>query len=347
MRLKHIYHTLQRARTLKTDHIYALPVVILMPHSACNCKCIMCDIWKNNKNLHQLTEADVSDLLSSLKKFGTQQVVMSGGEALLNPNFFKLCSLLKTLKIKITLLSTGITICKQALQLVDYVDEVIVSLDGDEQLHDQIRRVPGAFRKMQEGLLALRALKPDFKVTARTVIHAGNFRKWTNIITAAKRLGVQQISFLPADVSSEAFNRQTPWNLDKQNELLVPEETLPELARMVEKVVAIARRHPGLIAESPEKLYNIYRYYAAFYNLNPFPFKKCNAPWVSVVIEADGTVRPCFFHQAMGNIHDAALPEILNSEEAILFRKMLKQSRNEICARCVCSLNLPVTQMLN
>src|SRR5664279_438689 len=103
-----LYHTYQRYRTLQTDRISSLPIVILMPHSACNCKCVMCDIWKDNKNLKQLTEKDISGLLGSLKKFGTQQVVMSGGEALLNANFFTFCEILRKEKIKISLLSTGL-----------------------------------------------------------------------------------------------------------------------------------------------------------------------------------------------------------------------------------------------
>src|SRR5579859_1989971 len=106
--------TFQRYKTLHTHVISALPVVILMPHSACNCRCVMCDIWKDNKNLKQLSERDVSELLLSLKKFGTQHVAMSGGEALLNANFFKLCAILKTQKIKISLLTTGLTIKKNA-----------------------------------------------------------------------------------------------------------------------------------------------------------------------------------------------------------------------------------------
>ena len=94
---------------MRTNIIATLPVVILMPHSACNCRCVMCDIWKDNKNLKQLSEEDVNGLLSSLKKFGTQQVAMSGGEALLNTNFFRLCEILKNEGIKITLLTTGLS----------------------------------------------------------------------------------------------------------------------------------------------------------------------------------------------------------------------------------------------
>src|SRR6266516_5475855 len=99
-----LYQTFKRYRSLQTHKISALPIVILMPHSACNCRCVMCDIWKDNKNLKQLTENDIRGLLSSLKKFGTQEVVMSGGEALLNRNFFKFCEILHIQNIKISLL---------------------------------------------------------------------------------------------------------------------------------------------------------------------------------------------------------------------------------------------------
>src|SRR5258707_5741332 len=109
-----IYDTVKRYRTLQTGTIYALPIVILMPHSACNCQCVMCDIWKDNKNLRQLTEQDIRELLGSLKNLGTQQVVMSGGEALLNPNFFRFCELLNKEQIKVSLLSTGLTLKSNA-----------------------------------------------------------------------------------------------------------------------------------------------------------------------------------------------------------------------------------------
>ena len=48
---------------------------------------------------------------------------------------------------------------------------------------------------------------------------------------------------------------------------------------------------------------------------NEFPYKKCNAPWVSTVMEADGTVRPCFFHEAYGNIKSGTLESIINSRK--------------------------------
>jgi MoaA/NifB/PqqE/SkfB family radical SAM enzyme len=337
-----LFHTIKRYHTLQTSRITALPIVILMPHSACNCRCIMCDIWKDNKNLKQLTEEDIRGLLKSLKKFGTRQVLMSGGEALLNNNFFRFCEILNDKNIKVTLLSTGLTIKKNAAQLAKWVNDIIVSIDGDEHLHDTIRNIPGAFNKLREGIQQLRSINPDYKITARTVIHQLNFHRWPFIIDAAKELQLNQISFLPADVSSHAFNREMLWDENRKHEILLSENDLPELKRMVGTLINNYRDdfENNFIAESTEKIQKIYEYYAAFYGLNLFPYKKCNAPWVSTVIEADGTVRPCFFHKPLGNIREETLDNILNSEKAIKFRKNLDINTNATCVKCVCYLNL-------
>ncbi|MDB5158094.1 MAG: radical protein [Mucilaginibacter sp.] len=340
--MQSIAHTYKRYRTLQTHRISALPIVILMPHSACNCRCVMCDIWKDNKNLKQLTEQDITDLLASLKKLGTRQVVMSGGEALLNTNFFKLCEILKNEDMKVSLLTTGLSIKNNADQLLQWVDDLVVSLDGDEAMHDAIRNIPNAFKKLKEGVEHIKALDPAYRITARTVIHRLNFRNWPAIINAAKGMGIDQVSFLPADVSSHAFNRQTAWSEPKQHEVLIQEKELDELGEIIIKLINDYSDdfENGFIAESVDKIEDIYHYYAAFYGLNPFPYKRCNAPWVSTVVEADGSVRPCFFHDTMGNIRDNSLADILNTKEAIEFRRTLDMSVNPTCVKCVCSLNL-------
>ena len=330
-----LYHTFKRYRTLQTHRISALPIVILMPHSACNCRCVMCDIWKDNKNLKQLTEKDIEALLVSLRKLGTRQVVMSGGEALLNPNFFRLCQMLQKENISISLLSTGLTLAKHSQQIVDHVDDVIISIDGPPEIHDQIRNIPGAFEKIRQGVERIILIDPYFRITSRTVIHKMNFRYWKEIVDTGKKLGLDQMSFLPADVSSHAFNREILWDSTRQQDLILTAEGAEELEQIIQEIAG-----DKIIAESPAKLHKIYEYYAAFHGLNDFPFKKCNAPWVSTVVEADGTVRPCFFHEAIGSIHVEPLDKILNSKRAIDFRKNLNMDENDTCKKCVCYLNL-------
>lgn len=307
----------------------------------------MCDIWKDNKNLKQLSENDIRELLVSLKRLGTQQVVMSGGEALLNTNFFKFCEILQKQNIKVSLLSTGLTLKKNAEQLVQWVNDIIVSLDGNEEIHNHIRNIPDAYQKLKEGVQSVKSIDPNFRITARTVIHRLNFRHWPAIIDGAKEIGMDQISFLPADVSSHAFNREVLWSDQRQHEILLHENELEDLGNITEKIIEVNDADLHFIAESPEKLRKIRSYYAAFYNLNPFPYKKCNAPWVSTVVEADGTVRPCFFHPPFGNIREHSLTTILNSEASIRFRKALNMDKDSTCIKCVCYLNLSPGTKLN
>jgi Fe-coproporphyrin III synthase len=80
------------------------------------------------------------------------------------------------------------------------------------------------------------------------------------------------------------------------------------------------------------------------HGLCDFPSRKCNAPWVSVVVEADGTVRPCFFHKSIGNMREKDIEEILNGESGLSFRRSLDMKKDAMCKRCVCSLNLPFHQ---
>ncbi|HKB43550.1 MAG TPA: radical SAM protein, partial [Chitinophagaceae bacterium] len=256
--------------------------------------------------------------------------------------FFRFCEILQKQNIKVSLLSTGLTLKKYAEQLVTWVNDIIVSLDGNKEIHNSIRNIPDAFQKLKEGVHSIKSLVPGFKITARTVIHRLNFRHWADIIESAKEIGVNQISFLPADVSSHAFNREVLWSDQRQHEILLNKNEVEELKTITESIIEIyvADFDSHFIAESPEKLRKIYSYYAAFYGLNPFPYKKCNAPWVSAVVEADGTVRPCFFHAPLGNIREDSLSTILNNEKSIGFRKNLDMNADNTCIKCVCYLNL-------
>ncbi|RYY22682.1 MAG: radical SAM protein [Chitinophagaceae bacterium] len=336
------YHTIKRYHTLRTNRITALPIAIVMPHSSCNCRCRICDIWKGNRNLKQLTIDDIRPLLNSFRQLGTIQVVFSGGEALLHNGFFEFCTLLKKEKLNITLLSTGLLLKKHAEQLQELVDDIIVSLDGTEHIHDSIRNVPGAYNKLVEGVSFLKSINRSFRITARTVIHRLNYQSWPAIIRCAENMGLDQISFLPADLTSHAFNRDVLWSSERQSEIALTRDELPDLKLLIENLTtAFAKQFKnGFIAESPAKLMNIYKYYAAGYGLEEFPFKKCNAPWVSTVIEPDGSVKPCFFHPSIGNIRNNTLDEVLNGEMGMEFRKSLDMNTDPVCKRCVCSLNL-------
>ncbi|MBK9097264.1 MAG: radical SAM protein [bacterium] len=302
----------------------------------------MCDIWKGNNNVKQLEESDVRGIMDSIKQFNTKEVVMSGGEALMHPNFFRLCEIIKSAKVKIVLLSTGLLLKKYATEIISNVDEVIVSLDGSKEVHDKIRNIPNAFDKLKEGVQELKRLKKDFRVTGRSVIQKSNYEDFPNIIDAAKEIGLDQISFLTADVTTDAFNRADLWGEEKIGEIKLSKDDLKKFNEIIESLIKTHSKDFEIkfIAESPDKIRRFYHYYAAYHSLSDFPKISCNAPWVSAVIEADGSVRPCFFHKVVGDIRKNSLKDIINSEESISFRKNLDMGTDPICRKCVCYLNL-------
>jgi MoaA/NifB/PqqE/SkfB family radical SAM enzyme len=335
---------LRRHLTRSTHRIHSLPQLVLMPHSRCNCRCLMCDIWQANSEKRELSRADLESQMPALRNLHVQRVVLSGGEALMHQNLWLLCELLRELSpdLRITLLSTGLLLRVFASDVVRWCDEVIVSIDGSRAVHDAIRRVPRAFDRLAEGIAALRAAQAGYPVAARCVLQRTNFRDLPNIIAAAHEIDVNRISFLAADVSSSAFNRPVPWEAPRVSEVALDAAEAGEFASVVEEVIVrfAADFASRFISESPDKLRRLPRYYAALNGGADFPPTVCNAPWVSSVVEADGTVRPCFFHPALGNIHDQPLDEILNSARAVAFRQTLDVRTNPICQRCVCTLSL-------
>ncbi|MGI9147389.1 MAG: radical SAM protein [Chloroflexota bacterium] len=334
-----------RRQAPRSNHkIHSLPMLVLMPHSSCNCRCLMCDIWKANAMKRELTREDLGAQMVALRNLHVQRIVLSGGEALMHHNLWLLCELLRELNpnLQITLLSTGLLLKHFAADVVQWCDEVIISLDGSREVHDSIRRVPRAFDRLAEGIAALREHKPGYRVSGRCVLQRANFRDLPNVVDAAHEIGLDRISFMAVDVSSTAFNRPQPWQPSRASEVALDARESAEFAALVEETI---QRYAGdfearFISERPDKLRQLPRYYAALNGSGDFPPRVCNAPWVSSVIEADGTVRPCFFHRSLGNIHEQSLDDILNSAEAVAFRRGLNVKTDLICKTCVCTLSV-------
>jgi Fe-coproporphyrin III synthase len=327
------------------EAIATLPVLVLNAHSRCNCRCVMCDIWKR-ESTSEITAADMEKHRESLRRLKVERVVLTGGEALMHSDLQSLCTFFRELNVRLTLLTTGLLLARRAPDVVALFDEVIVSLDGPPQVHDKVRRVRGCFERIEQGVIAVRHLHRQMRITARTTVQKANHAHLRDTVRSAMRLGLDGVSFLAADVTSEAFNRPLVWPENRQNEVALSVDDIAALESEVETLIEEFAREisRGYIAESPAKLRRIVHHFRAQLGLCSPQAPLCNAPWVSAVIEADGTVRPCFFHSAMGNMQHEALDDILNGPKARQFRAALDIATNPICQRCVCSLYRPQSE---
>ncbi|HET9215557.1 MAG TPA: radical SAM protein [Terriglobia bacterium] len=328
--------------TAVSDHrIETLPVLVLQPHNRCNCRCVMCDIWKI-RGVREITRSDLEPHVSSLRKLQVRWIVFSGGEPLMHSDLSGLCELLRAERIRLTLLTAGLSLERHASTVVQWMDDLIVSIDGPPAIHDCIRGVNGAFRQLQRGIETVRGLRPGLPIHGRCTVQKVNCSELRNTVRTAHAISLNSVSFLAADVTSAAFNRPEGWPPERQSQIGL---TLLETETLETEIDALVRENAqdmesGFVVENAEKLRRIARHFRVHLGQVPPISPRCNAPWVSAVVEADGTVKPCFFHRGLGNIHDQSLLDILNGDDAVRFRSQLDVATDPTCRDCVCSLFL-------
>jgi MoaA/NifB/PqqE/SkfB family radical SAM enzyme len=321
-----------------THRTFALPLLIFYPTSRCNSRCVSCDWWKSTGE-DDLTLEEIALLTRSLPGLGTRVVAFSGGEPLLRSDLFAVADRFLEQSLKLELLTSGVLLSRHAREVTARFSRVTLSLDAAERdLYEKVRGID-ALDAVESGIARLRESAPSVPVAARATLHKANFRELPRLVRRARELGLSRISFLAADVSSTAFGRRfssgPPWGAD----LLLDGDEIDEFRSVVEAVIANEGEAflSGFIAEKPEKLRRLPEYYAALRGGRPFPPVSCNAPWVSAVVEADGAVRPCFFHRPIGNVRSAPLERILK-EDMPGFRRELDVATDPLCERCVCSI---------
>ena len=319
------------------NRTWTLPIAVVCPTGRCHSRCVSCAWWATTGE-GEMTVPEFDNLAAALRSMGTRLVVFSGGEPLLRDDVWAIARRFRDRGMVMHLLTSGLSLRRDAGNVAEYFSQVIVSLDGaDPDQYRAIRGVDG-FAAVAAGVKALRTAHPSIRVTARATLHRANFRDLIRLVDAAREIGVQQISFLAADISSSAFG---PRHRESLSELPLDFDEVSEFREVVERCVILRASEfaRGFIAESPDRLRRLPQYYAAVLGAAPFPGNRCNAPSVSVVVEADGTVRPCFFHEAVGNLRQRSLRDIV-SKDLAAFRASWRPSSNAVCERCVCTLNL-------
>ena len=319
-----------------TNRTLVLPLAVFFPTSRCNSRCVSCDWWKTSGD-GDLSLSDIRRVAHDLSSLGTRTVLCSGGEPLLRPEVFEIADLFRELAIDLHLHTSGVLLERFVTKVASAFSRVIVSLDSaDERSYRNIRGV-AALPNIERGVAKLRDISPRTPVSARITVHRLNFRELPDLIEHARAMSVDCVSVLSADMSERAFGRTAPIRNDA---LTMNRDEVVEFADIVERLIVDEEEAfaTGFIAESPARLRRLPQYYAALIGLASFPPVSCNAPYVSVVIEADGTVRPCFFQAPVGSIRQTPLPLIVR-RNLPAFRSQWSVKDDATCQRCVCSLN--------
>ena len=172
---------------------------------ACNLRCSHCYAQAGSPRNGNLAVADIVAACQQSAQLGFRHVVITGGELLVHPQRDMLLDELARIRLNIkptlTVLRTSLALSMDnelLMRLSRSTDQVVVSLDGDQETHDA-RRGEGSYQLTVGNLRALIALDVDTNVSLATVLplSQANGAPGRAVRSLAKELGIKRTRFRP------------------------------------------------------------------------------------------------------------------------------------------------------
>lgn len=330
----------------------------------CNLRCAMCmqprgEIGDNDSPTISLgnPELEAGDWLEVIDQAAQARPAfyLTGGEPLMYKGVDRLIERIKGYKLPAAIVTNGTALAAYAERLVDLgLDNVTISIDGPEEVHDQVRRVPGAFRRTLKGIERLEQVKrekgsgyPTVKVNC--VVLPENVAILEDTVEAVRRLGVSEMNFQHpiwdtaekverhnrafASVMGDNGNGRLESKAEGEYfELEMSDEELAQLEAVLGRLQARADGEPRLSFFPPIAPRDWRAYYR---DLNSAVFaQRCNAVWSMMRLLSDGSFEPCL-HHVIGNVKQRPLWDLWNDERMRRFRRSLVEGGlYPSCARC-------------
>ncbi len=294
----------------------------------CDLKCQHCGSRAGKRRHDELSTGECLDLVQQLANLGTREVTLIGGEAYLRKDWTLIIRSIRDAGMDCTLQSGGLHLnaerIRQAVKMG--LKGLGISIDGLEELHDELRGVPGSFAAAFKALSCARSMgittSVNTQITSRVL---PQLREMMNrfISVGARNWQVQL---------TVAMGRAA----DHPELLLQPYEVLelqPLLAELYRKGVA-----RGLLIQPGNNI----GYFGPYESLwrgsgdERVHWTGCNAGQNTIGIEADGTVKGCpslaTVEYAGGNIRDRKLSEIWKHSPNLSFSR--KDRLDELWGYC-------------
>lgn len=160
----------------------------------CNLNCEFCHRYDHLSEYYDIYYLEKTMEIFSENKI--TNVILSGGEPLLHPQFFEIIKTLHTNKFSVDVCTNGTLLTdKNITELRKYISEISVSLDGYTNIrHDSMRKATGAFSKTCESIDKL--IENGFDVHITTVVDcefAGHIKQMTKFLYEK---GIRSVSYL-------------------------------------------------------------------------------------------------------------------------------------------------------
>ncbi len=263
-----------------SSYITNRPIVVSYEVTlSCNCNCHHCDLGGLIKDEKQIKPEEYRALTQRLKPLAAQ---ISGGEPLLRKDIAAIVKAIKQGGVQYLILVTNGVLLNESnyLQLHEAgVNQFSVSLDFPDERHDEFRRRPGLYKRLEQTLPRLAKLK--FRdIILNTAITKANLREILPLAKKAAEWGV--------DISYSAY---TPLRTGNKDYCLQNGEDLGFLHQAINELIMLKKRDTHLT--NPElTLRDTLKFFEQGYMPN------CKAGIRFLVVMPDGSLVPCSLHRS-------------------------------------------------
>lgn len=311
----------------------------------CNARCVMCDIWKI-KGFPELPVAEFAKLPSTLR-----DINISGGEPFLRQDLPEIVAVVAKAcpKARIVISTNAFLtdlVIKQMKKILKIKPDigVAISIDGIDEMHDEMRGIPEGFRKDMETLrqlkeLGMTNLRLGFTITERNVKHL------KRVYDLTRQMNIQ---FTHSFAQSSEFYFGGKTNTDFQG---LSDESLTEgmaLAtedsnRVSGMLREILREQYAYIIKSELRGWNLKRWARAYFAFGMYNFISSHNPVMSnapgrdfFFLDPNGVIFPSVVHNfRMENIRSInSVADFWCSDTAEKVRRQVDNSKVPVWMIC-------------
>lgn len=343
---------------LYPSHVFQAPKwIVLGVNNVCNLHCKMCDVGNQNldsnfaQNLvgtHPINmpkELIFKVIDQTAQHFPTSKVAYAFTEPLVYPHLVESIAYATEKKLFTTVTTNALTLRQKAEKLSEAgLGHLYVSLDGPLEIHNEIRGNKKSFQKALEGIEQIAQQANPPKIDIICAITEWNIEYLMQFLEDLSHLPINEVAFMHtqfvdpdmAHLHNQTWKDLYPATASNLDEVDVTKMDLTLLLQQIQTIRK--RKFPFRVSFSPEisTTDELNRFY-----LKPDQLigKHCGAVFNSLMIKSDGSVIPAHgrcFNLTVGNLYEAPLNTIWNSETFSVFRKNLMESGGLFpgCSRC-------------
>lgn len=301
---------------------------------ACNQRCGHCGSKAGTARPDELTTSECLQTVKALSDLGCEVITLSGGEPTLRDDWFEIAREIRKQGMIPNMVSNGYKLDETlALRMKEAgLANVAISIDGPEDVHEQIRG-RGSFARSCNSIKILR--NAGMPVTIMTTINTLNKNRLTEIYDLACELGVERW---------RCQLGKSMGHMKANTELLIKPK---DLLLVMPKLYELNERGPVKVGIGDSIGYfgpydSVLR--AISWKGTPQQWSGCQAGLYAIGIESNGGIKGCLSMQAFrgendifleGNIRERSLESIWKDPHAFSYNRQFSvDNLTGSCKKC-------------